>query len=210
MSRPVHGGSVNRGQLIAFEGIDGCGKSTQIERLAAVLRAAGREVVLTREPTDGEFGRRIRATAGSGEEISPDEELRWFVEDRRAHVAEVIRPALGAGKIVLSDRYYLSTVAYQGARGCDSARILDESESEFPIPDLVLLLEIEPQLGLARVRARGNAVETRFERSEFLEAVAGIFRRLDRPYIARIVASGAPGDVQRAVAECVGERLGLP
>ena len=210
MSTPLHGDAVKRGQLIAFEGLDGCGKSTQIERLAASLRAAGRDVVLTREPTDGEFGRRIRATARSGEKISPDEELRWFVEDRRAHVAEVIRPALDAGKTVLSDRYYLSTVAYQGARGCDAARILEENEAEFPVPDLVVLLEIEPSAGLARVHARGNAVETRFEDSEFLEAVAEIFQRLDRPYIARIGASGTPDDVQRAVTECVGERLGLP
>lgn len=199
---------MNRGQLIAFEGLDGCGKSTQIERLAAALRAAGRDVVLTREPTDGEFGRRIRAAAGSGEEISPEEELGWFVEDRRAHVAEVIRPALTAGKTVLSDRYYLSTVAYQGARGGDPLGILEESEAEFPLPDLVVLLEIEPSAGLARVHARGGAVEARFEHSEFLEAVAEIFRCLDRPYIARIDASGTPDDVQRAVAECVGERLG--
>jgi dTMP kinase len=208
MSTLLHGEPVNRGQLIAFEGLDGCGKSTQIERLAAALRAAGRDVVLTREPTDGEFGRRIRATAGSGEKISPDEELRWFVEDRRAHVSEVIRPALDAGKTVLSDRYYLSTVAYQGARGCDATRILEANEAEFPVPDLVVLLEIEPSAGLARVHARGNAVETRFEHSEFLEAVAEIYRRLDRPYIARIGASGTPDDVHRAVTGCVGERLG--
>ena len=208
MSTPLHGDAVNRGQLIAFEGLDGCGKSTQIERLAAALRAAGRDVVVTREPTGGEFGRRIRATASSGEEISPDEELRWFVEDRRAHVAGVIRPALDAGKTVLSDRYYLSTVAYQGARGGDPTRILEASEAEFPVPDLVVLLEIEPSAGLARVRARGNAVETRFEHPEFLEAVAEIFDRIDRPYIARIGASGTPDDVQRAVTECVGERLG--
>jgi len=210
MSTRLHRRAVNRGQLIAFEGIDGCGKSTQIERLAAALGASGRDVVLTREPTDGEFGRRIRAAAVSGEEISPAEELRWFVEDRRAHVAEVIRPALAAGKTVLSDRYYLSTVAYQGARGCDPARILAESEAEFPLPDLVVLLEIDPSAGLARVRARGNAVETRFERSEFLEAVAAIFRRLDRPYIARVAGSGAADDVERAVAECVRTHLARP
>jgi dTMP kinase len=210
LSTPIHGEAVNRGQLIAFEGLDGCGKSTQIERLAAALEASGCSVVLTREPTDGEFGRRIRAAALSGEEISPDEELRWFVEDRRAHVAQVIQPALRAGKTVLSDRYYLSSVAYQGARGCDPTRILEESEAEFPIPDLVVLLVIDASAGLARVRARGNAVETRFERSGFLEAVAEIFQRLDRPYIARIAAAGTPDEVQQAVAECVGERLGLP
>jgi dTMP kinase len=201
---------VNPGQLIAFEGLDGCGKSTQIERLAVKLRTAGREVVQTSEPTDGEFGRRIRATARSGEPIPPAEELRWFVEDRRAHVAEVIRPALVAGKTVLSDRYYLSTVAYQGARGGEPDRILAQSEAEFPQPDLVLLLEIPPDVALARVHTRGNAVETRFEHPEFLEAVAEIFRGLDRSYLARIDASGSPDEVERVIAECVADRLALP
>ena len=116
-----------------------------------MLRAAGCDVVTTREPTDGEFGRRIRTAARSGEPVSREQELDWFVADRRAHAAAVLRPQLAAGKVVLSDRYYLSSVAYQGARGCDPTRILEESEAEFPIPDLVVLLEIDPSAGLARV-----------------------------------------------------------
>jgi dTMP kinase len=210
MSTCVNGDTVNSGRLIAFEGIDGCGKTTQIERLAAALRAAGYDVVATREPTDGPHGRRIRATATSGATITAAEELRWFVEDRREHVSNVLTPALAAGKTILTDRYFLSTVAYQGARGCDAARILAESEAEFPVPDLALLFEIDAAAGLTRVRTRGNAVETRFEHAEFLSAVAAIFRDLDRPYIARIDASGTPDEVERAVAECVEARLGLP
>ena len=205
----VHGVDVNRGRLIVFEGLDGCGKSTQIEHLEAALRGSGCDVVLTREPTDGEYGRRIRQNAQTQAAISPEEELRWFMEDRRVHVREVLRPALAAGRIVLCDRYYLSTVAYQGARGCDAAEILAVSEAEFPEPDLVLLLEIEPAAGLARVHARGNAVETRFEQAEFLTAVAGVFRRLDRPYIARIDAERTVGEVEGAILECVRERLAL-
>lgn len=200
---------MNRGRLIVFEGLDGCGKSTQIERLADALRARGCDVVLTREPTDGEYGRRIRRNAQGDTEISPEEELRWFMEDRRGHVREVLRPALAAGRIVLCDRYYLSTVAYQGARGCDAAEILADSEAEFPEPDLVLLLEIEPAAGLARVHARGNAVETRFEQVEFLTDVAAVFRCLDRPYIERIDADRPVGEVERDIRECVRERLAL-
>ena len=83
---------MKRGSLIAFEGLDGSGKSTQVTQLAGAFFAAGREVVTTREPTDGPFGRRIRSMAASGEPVLPDEELRWFVEDRRAHVKEVIAP----------------------------------------------------------------------------------------------------------------------
>ena len=115
---------MNRGRLIAFEGIDGSGKSTQLVALEAALRADGRDVVSTREPTDGSWGRRIRAMARSGARVEAAEELRWFVEDRREHVASLIRPALAAGRVVLTDRYYLSTVAYQGARGLDPQQLL--------------------------------------------------------------------------------------
>jgi dTMP kinase len=172
---------VNGGRLLVFEGLDGCGKSTQIERLARALREAGDDVLVTCEPTDGAWGRRLREMAHGSEPVAADEELRWFVEDRREHVAQVLAPGLEAGRIVLTDRYYLSSVAYQGARGLDWRRILEDSEAEFPPPDLVLLLEIEPEAGLARVRARGEALETVFERRDFLERVAEIFRAVERP-----------------------------
>jgi dTMP kinase len=200
---------VNRGKLLAFEGVDGCGKSTQVERCAGALRAAGHELIVTREPTDGPHGRRIRAMVESGQPVDRERELHWFVEDRRSHVAEVIEPALEAGRLVLTDRYYLSTVAYQGARGLDPLQILEQSEAEFPVPDLVLLLEIEAPLGLERVRDRGRAVETVFERREFLERVAGIFRSIDRPYIERVDAHRGVEDVHREIVERVRERLGL-
>ena len=88
---------MNGGLLIAFEGVDGCGKSTQLERLANRLRQAGREITTTGEPTHGPTGQRIRKMARSGEALDPSEELRWFVEDRRVHVSEVIAPALQKG-----------------------------------------------------------------------------------------------------------------
>jgi dTMP kinase len=201
---------VNRGQLIVFEGIDGCGKSTQIRRLAQRLRAAGCAVVETREPTNGEYGQRIRALARTGSGVSHTEELRWFVADRREHVEAVVAPELAAGKVVLCDRYYLSTVAYQGARGSDPNVLLAESEAEFPLPDLVLLLEIPPAAGLARVHDRGAAVEAHFEEIEYLERVDAIFRGIDRPYLVRIDGSAQVDAVERAIAECVAERLGLP
>jgi dTMP kinase len=201
---------VNRGQLIAFEGLDGCGKSTQVTRLAAALRAAGHDVVETREPTNGKYGQRIRSLAKSGGSVSHAEELRWFVEDRREHVAAVVEPALSAGRVVICDRYYLSTVAYQGARGADADEVLESSEAEFPIPDLVVLLEITPDAGLARVHERGRAIESHFEEVEYLMAVDAIFRRIDRPYLVRIDGSANTDAVESAVAECVAERLRLP
>jgi len=200
---------VNGGRLIAFEGLDGSGKSTQLERLAARLREAGRDIVTTREPTKFPSGQRIREMARSGKLLLPEEELRWFVEDRRVHVAEVITPALRAGQIVLTDRYYLSTVAYQGARGLDYEQILADSEAEFPIPDLVVLLEIDFQKAFERVHARGSELEGVFEQREFLSRVASVFENLSRPYLERVPGEGEPDPIEATIAERVRERLGL-
>src|SRR5262245_42547095 len=93
------------GILIVVEGIDGAGKSTQVRRIAEALRAVGETVVQSREPTDGPWGRKIRESAVSGR-MSLADELHAFVEDRREHVAGVIRPALDRGEIVVLDRYY--------------------------------------------------------------------------------------------------------
>lgn len=197
------------GSLIIFEGLDGSGKSTQLKLLAALLRERGFDLVETREPTDGEYGRRIRAMASSGEKVSPETELEWFFADRREHVQRVIRPALAKGQIVVSDRYFLSTVAYQGARGLDARKILEMSEAEFPIPDLVLLLEIDVAAGLDRVTARGAKREEVFEEASFLSQVAQEFARIERPYLARINAARAPDAVFEDVRRAVREKLKL-
>ena len=189
---------MKRGTLVALEGLDGSGKSTQLPALVGALRAAGRDVVATREPTDGAYGRRIRAMARSAERVAPDEELRWFFEDRREHVAQVIAPALAAGRAVVTDRYFLSTVAYQGARGLDWRAILADSEREFPIPDLALLFEVPAELGLARVHARGGPAEPAFERADYLTRVAAIFAAIERDYVVRIDATGGAEAVAAA------------
>jgi dTMP kinase len=200
---------VNRGRLIAFEGVDGSGKSTQLRLLAEALRAVGLPVVETSEPTEGAFGRRIRAMARSGERVAAEEELRWFVEDRREHVASVLGPGLAAGAAVLTDRYFLSTVAYQGARGLDPGRLLAEAEEEFPLPDLALVLDVAPAVGLARVEARGGAREPAFEDERFLARVVAIFRGLDRPYLGHVDARPPPEAVHCSVLEAVRRRLGM-
>lgn len=193
---------MKRGKLIAFEGIDGCGKSTQLELLAGVLRARGLAVVTTREPTSGEHGRRIREMAQSGQPVVPEEELRWFVQDRRVHVRELILPALESGAHVLCDRYYHSTVAYQGARGHDPWQLLAAAEAEFPVPDRTLWFALPAADGLERVRARGATAEPVFEQLDFLERVGEIFAALAerRPAIARIDASGSEAEVAAQVA----------
>lgn len=199
--------AVNRGRLIALEGLDGSGKSTQVKRLATLLRDAGSEVVETKEPTEGVVGQRIREMLRSGEALAPERELAWFMEDRRAHVRDLIEPSLRKGRVVVTDRYYLSTVAYQGARGHDAKVILRECEEEFPVPDLVVLLEIEPRAGLDRVQARGGVVEEIFERVEFQQRVAEQFAALDCPYITRIDGARDVDAVARDIAARVRELI---
>lgn len=169
-----------RGVLVAIEGIDGAGKTTQAARLGEALAKLGIEVVRTKEPTDGPWGRRLRASAASGR-LSPDEELNAFLEDRRQHVAELILPALARGAAVIVDRYYFSTAAYQGARGRDPDELLRLNESFAPPPDLLVLIEVAPEVGVERIRARGDRGNL-FEGLADLARSAAIFARLDRPY----------------------------
>lgn len=197
------GADVKRGTLIVFEGIDGCGKSTQLVRLAERLTESGVSVLSTKEPTEGPVGRKIRAMARSGERVSPEQELAWFMEDRRSHVDQVLNPAIAAGTVVLSDRYTLSTVAYQGARGLDAEAILHANEAAFPAPDLALIFEISAREGMARVTARGGIAEPVFEEQEFLARAERVFASLDRPYIERIDARPNPDTIHRAVVERV-------
>jgi dTMP kinase len=148
--------------------------------------------------------------ARSGETVSAEQELAWFVEDRHAHVEAVVQPGLHAGEVVLCDRYTLSTVAYQGARGLDAEALLVEAEATFPIPDLVLLLEIDPERALERVRARGGDAHPAFEHLGRLERVAAIYREMDRPYIERVDADRPESEAASAVADAVRRRLDLP
>lgn len=194
---------MKRGILIVFEGIDGCGKSTQVRRLAASLRERGHDPIVTREPTDGVWGRKIRAMAQSGDGVAPETELAWFFEDRREHMREVVTPALAAGRIVLSDRSYLSTVAYQGARGLDAEKILADSEAEFERPDLVLLFALSPEVGLARVEGRGGTSEPVFENLAFQRRVAAIFADLEVGGLVRIDADRAENEIARDVWRAV-------
>jgi dTMP kinase len=124
-------------------------------------------------------------------------------------VKEVIQPALEAGQMVLTDRYYLSSVAYQGARGLDWRDILERSEAEFPLPDLAIVVEVSPERGLERVDARGAAAEPVFEEIEFQRDVARVFGELSCRYLVRVPGEDAPEAVHRRIAELVAARLGL-
>lgn len=186
-----------RGILVALEGVDGAGKTTQTDRLVAHLERLGRGVVRTKEPTNGPIGQKIRATARTGR-LPPDEELALFMDDRRSHVSTLIRPALERGDVVVVDRYYLSTVAYQGARGFDWRDLLARNEAIAPEPDLLVVLDIDVSTGLDRVNARPEGADS-FERRDLLELSADIFRQLTGPHVLRVDATRAPDDVEAEI-----------
>lgn len=153
-----------RGWFLSFEGVEGAGKSTQAARLRAALEARGYEVVLSREPGGTPLGAAIRALVLSGEYPTvPLAELFLMLADRAQHVAEVIRPALAAGRVIIADRYADATTAYQaGGRGIDAdlvARAIAAATGGLK-PDLTLLLDLP--VAEARERLRGR-VEDRLE-----------------------------------------------
>lgn len=164
------------GILIAFEGIDGAGKTTQVQLLADALRSAGEEVVSSKEPTNGPWGQKIRASAATGR-LPLHEELEAFVQDRIEHVASTIRPNLDAGRIVLLDRYFYSTIAYQGSRGADVEELDRQMRTIAPVPDVVYVLDLDPAAALARIRVRDEA-PNEFEKLDSLQAVRAVFHRL--------------------------------
>jgi dTMP kinase len=191
-----------RGILIAIEGIDGTGKSTQVGLLGDYLRTQGYTVIETREPTDGPYGQKIRQLFVDRKQCTPAEELELFIEDRRQHVREVIDPALSRGHIVVTDRYYYSTAAYQGAAGHDPADIFAKN-SFAPEPDLVIFLTMEPGASLARIKElRGEALND-FEQEDQLRRVAALFDSFNNTRIVRINADAPVHQVGEKIRTAV-------
>lgn len=157
---------MSRGAFITFEGIDGSGKSTQLARLADSLRADGRDVVVTREPGGSPGAEEIRSMVleGATDRWSAETEILLFTAARRDHLERTILPALDAGKIVLCDRFADSTRMYQGLSRGDLRALVDQLHSLMIArePDLTVLIDMDPELGLARAKGRQTA-EERFE-----------------------------------------------
>ena len=209
-----------RGRFITFEGGEGCGKSTQVKRLAAALEAKGVKVLLTREPGGTRLAEMIRTLLKDEAEDPPVDraELLLFLAARAQLVRNVIRPALDAGTWVLSDRFSDSTVAYQGyGRGLpvDFVKAANDFACEGLTPDLTFLLDVEPSVAAQRMRGREAATNTSADRIErageefharlrqgFLELAA-----TDAPRIVTIDASGTPDEVARKILLALPERL---
>ena len=222
-----------RGKFITFEGLDGTGKSTQMRKLAAALRAGGHKVVETREPGGTATGEKIRRVLldSATEGLSPFAEMALMFASRAQHIAEVIHPALEHGQIVLCDRFTDSTEAYQGGGrklGSEIVLKLHRLLCGDLQPDLTILLDSDPAMSVGRARRRNrrashgvgksagkhHADENRFEQQN-----RGFFARVHEGYLAiaarepqRVVAvdaRGTPGQTHRRIMEVVGRKLKL-
>lgn len=208
-------------KLVTFEGIEGSGKTTQLELLARDLEERGVALVRAREPGDTPLGREIRRVllTQGGLKLSPVSEMLLYLADRCQHLKDVIEPALAAGKLVLCDRYQDATLAYQGAgRGIDLATIERIAALlEIRPPDLTILLDLPVEAGLERARQRNTSARTlegRFEEEEysFHNRVRQCYLELARKYQSRFVVIDAAApvvQVQRRVSEVILSFLGI-
>jgi dTMP kinase len=194
--------------FLTFEGIEGSGKSVQIERVQKYLCARGVECVRTREPGGTPFGTAVRAVLldAGGPEREPVAELLLYLADRYQHLRAFIEPHLRRGVVVLSDRYHDATRAYQGAARKISPELIQRLAGLLAIrePDRTLLLDLEPEIGLRRARSRnqesGGAAEGRFEAEDltFHRAVRTAYLDLAKAAPERVFvvdASGSPDQV---------------
>lgn len=205
---------MTRGLFVAFEGGEGVGKSTQIARAAAWLRAQGRDVLETREPGGTPLGTELRRLLLDPDgQVTARAEALLYAADRAQHVDTVIRPALEAGRVVLTDRYVDSTLAYQGAgRGLTvtEARVVTHWATGGLLPDLTVLLDLDPRIGLQRAGARASFDRLEAAPQEFHAAVRAGFLELAAEAPERYVvvdAAAAPDAVATIVQEALTGRL---
>jgi dTMP kinase len=227
-----------RGKFITFEGLDGTGKSTQMRKLAEALRGAGHKVVETREPGGTATGEKVRRVLldSNTEGLSPLAEMALMFASRAQHIAEVIRPALERGEVVLCDRFTDSTEAYQGGGrrlGSEDVLELHRVLCGDLQPDLTLLLESDPETSVRRARKRNQRAsaptqvslgksahkhhsdENRFEQETqaFFARVREGYRKIAEREPRRVVAvdaSGAPAQTHRRIMEVIDRKLKLP
>jgi dTMP kinase len=202
----------HRGLFIAFEGGEGAGKSTQVRLLCEWLTAQGRTARPTFEPGGTPAGAAVRAIvldrAHTG--LSPRAEVLLYAADRAQHAHAVLRPALGAGEVVVTDRYVDSSLAYQGAGrtiGLDDVAAISRWATQGLRPDLTVLLDLPPETGLARARGRAVADRLESESLQFHQRVRDTFRTLAAAAPGRYLVLDATRGVEELAAD-VRERVG--
>ena len=189
--------------LVNLEGIDGCGKSTQSKLLLEKLEGEGEKVIILKEPTKRPHGQKLWDMLHGKRKATNEEILELFVLDRKQHVDEKILPALDSGAVVLMDRYYYSSMAYQVAGGIDVEEIREKHEFA-PKPDVVLIFDLPVSVALERVKGHSDADE--FEKEEHLEKVREAYLDLENDPLVRIVdATGTPEEIFGNVWKLVSE-----
>ena len=189
--------------LVNLEGIDGCGKSTQSKLLLEKLEGEGEKVIILKEPTKRPHGQKLWDVLHGKRKATNEEILELFVLDRIQHVEEKIQPALDDGTVILMDRYYYSSMAYQVAGGIDVEEIR-EKHVFAPKPDVVLIFDLPVSVALERVKGHSDADE--FEKEEHLEKVREAYLDLENDPLVRIVdATGTPEEIFEDVWRLVSE-----
>lgn len=169
------------GRFIVFEGLDGAGRSTQIEKVKSFLIDKGLEVVTTKEPTiDSESGRKIKNILQNKIETEPIELQKLYAQDRKEHLENKVVPALKEGKTVISDRYFFSTFAYGTAHG-GKLEDLIRLNSDFLYPDLIILFKIDAKTCIERIEGRGEPKEF-FEKQEMLKKVGQVYEMIAKNF----------------------------
>ena len=196
--------TLQQAKLIVFEGIDGCGKSTQIKMLADALRARGRTVTLTAEPTDHDTGKMLREALSGRVKRTPHEMAALFTLDRIVHntAEDGIEKNLADGADVLSDRYYYSSLAYQGSLcNYDWVKDMNVNCPAIRRPDLCIFLDIPPKEALERIGKRGEAKEI-YEKEDTLTLFRNTFLHVFETLgdnVAIVDATGTPDEVAARV-----------
>jgi len=221
-----------RGKFVTFEGLDGTGKSTQLRKLAAALRASGNKVVETREPGGTATGEKIRRVLldSATRSLSPMAEMALMFASRAQHIAEVIQPSMEHGQIVLCDRFTDSTEAYQGygrKLGSEDVLNLHRVLCGDLQPDLTILLDSDPAMSLGRARRRNQRANTSPHKNSNKPVDENRFEQQNRAFFARvhagyraiaarepqrvvaIDASGSPTQTHRRIMEVIGRKLKL-
>jgi dTMP kinase len=190
---------MRKGYFISFEGIDGSGKSTQIDKLSSFLTGNGYEVVLTREPGGTEIGEKIRNIIldKSNADMSYMTEALLYAASRAQHVSEVIVPAVEAGKIVICDRFVDSSIAYQGAgrQLGDSVDIINRYAVNGCMPDITFLMKVRLDVSSSRINKR-ELDRIEMENAEFYKRVYSGYEKLEREFPGRIIGIDAAGSIK--------------
>ncbi|MCX6695946.1 MAG: dTMP kinase [Candidatus Altiarchaeota archaeon] len=185
--------------FIVLEGIDGCGKTTHAKLLTDWLKTRKHEVVLTAEPTNSKIGLFIREVLKGAEKVDPLTLTLLFTADRYQHLKDFVEPSLNDKKIIICERYYHSTIAYQNSQGVEWNWIFELNKFARK-PDLTILLDLDPKKSISRKKTREI-----FEKADFLEKVRD--RYLKMPELVKVSTDRSIDEVQRQIQDIVGKRL---